>query len=95
MLLPAMGWIPIVLQKEKFASNPKNYAMAKARWMKEKEIAIWAAHGPSRAHMYHNLNWRIQSYPAGKLKELECMETPQLGSNLLNLVPTWPQLGLT
>ena len=30
----------IVEQKEKFASNPKNYAMAKARWIKEKEIAL-------------------------------------------------------
>ena len=30
----------MVEQKEKFASNPKNYAMAKARWMKEKAIAI-------------------------------------------------------
>ena len=53
----------IVLQKEKFASNPKNYAMAKARWMKEKEIAIANGDeekGREMEEKLHNLEERAE-----------------------------------
>ena len=53
----------IVEQKEKFASNPKNYAMAKARWMKEKEIAIANGDeekGREMEEKLHNLEERAE-----------------------------------